>query len=128
MWRTSDLAATILVLGGKLELEFALQVFERLRAVIMELAPMEMCPLTSAAHVERSQILASGASNDNCPLPRASLTGMHLPPPQSLYPLPPSQSLCPLPPPKSPCPLPPPQSLRLLSLPQSLGALGDEKF
>lgn len=66
MWRTSDLAATILVLGEKLELAFALQVFERLRAVIMELAPMEMCPLTSAAHVERSQILASGAPNDNC--------------------------------------------------------------
>jgi hypothetical protein len=37
------------------------------------------------------------------PLSWASLTGMHLPPPQSLY------------------PLTPPQSLRFLSLPQNLG-------
>ena len=50
----------------KLELAFALQVFERLRAVIMGLALMEMCPLTSAARVERSQILASQAPNDSC--------------------------------------------------------------
>ena len=52
--------------GRKLELAFALQVFERLRAVIMGLAPMEMCPLTSAARVELSQILASQAPNDSC--------------------------------------------------------------
>jgi hypothetical protein len=32
----------------------------------MGLAPMEMCPLASAAHVERSQILASQAPNDSC--------------------------------------------------------------
>jgi hypothetical protein len=50
----------------KLELAFALQVFERLRAVTMGLAPMEMCPLSSAAHVERSQVSASQALNDSC--------------------------------------------------------------
>src|SRR5947209_4641359 len=32
----------------------------------MGLLPIEMCPLTSAAHVERSQILASRAPNDSC--------------------------------------------------------------
>ena len=50
----------------KLELAFALQVFERLRAVTMGLALMEMCPLSSAAHVERSQVSASQALNDSC--------------------------------------------------------------
>ena len=67
MWRTSDLAAEdIGSLGEYLSWRFALQVFERLRAVIMGLAPMEMCPLSSTAHVERSQVSASRAPNDNC--------------------------------------------------------------
>ena len=52
--------------GRKLELAFALQVFERIRAVIMGLAPMEMCPLSSAAHIERSQVSASRAPNNSC--------------------------------------------------------------
>ena len=71
----------------KLELAFALQVFERLRAVTMGLAPMEMCPLSSAAYVERSQVSASQAPNDSCisfPIFRSVTT--RLKPADSIFP------------------------------------------